>query len=62
VLTRRANQQGAMLGMFCGFLTELYVWLDTRVPWTWYVLIGTVVTFAVGYAASVVLKGEKAKA
>ena len=62
VLTQRANQQGAMLGMFCGFLTELYVWLDTRVPWTWYVLIGTVVTFAVGYAASVVLKGEKAKA
>jgi solute:Na+ symporter, SSS family len=52
VLTRRANEQGAMLGMFCGFLSELYVWLGTRVPWTWYVLIGTVVTFAVGYAAS----------
>jgi len=62
VLTRRANQRGAMLGMFCGFLTELYVWLGTRVPWTWYVLIGTVVTFAVGYTASVVLWREKAKA
>ena len=52
VLTKRANQRGAMLGMFCGFLTELYVWLGTRVPWTWYVLIGTVVTFGVGYLAS----------
>jgi solute:Na+ symporter, SSS family len=55
VLTRRANQQGAMLGMLCGFLTELYVWLGTRVPWTWYVLIGTAVTFVVGYAASCLL-------
>jgi len=61
VLTRRANQQGAMLGMFCGFVSELYVWLGTRVPWTWYVLMGTVVTFAVGYLASLVLRREKAR-
>ena len=55
VLTRRANQNGAMIGMLCGFVTELYIWLGTRVPWTWYVAIGTVVTFAVGYTASVLL-------
>jgi solute:Na+ symporter, SSS family len=54
VLTRRANQNGAMVGMFCGFVTELYLWLGTRVPWTWYVAIGTVVTFGVGYGASLV--------
>src|SRR5438309_3291849 len=52
VLTRRANQSGTMLGMLCGFSVELYIWLWTRVPWTWYVMIGTVVTFAVGYATS----------
>ncbi len=52
VLTRRANQSGAMLGMLCGFAVELYIWLGTPVPWTWYVLIGTVVTFATGYLAS----------
>lgn len=52
VLTRNANQRGAAVGMVCGFGMELYVWLDTRIPWTWYVLIGTMVTFAVGYAAS----------
>ena len=58
VLTRRANQNGAMLGMLCGFVTELYLWLGTRVPWTWYVAIGTVVTFAVGYAGSLVAQQD----
>jgi SSS family transporter len=56
VLTRRANQNGAMIGMLFGFVTELYLWLGTRVPWTWYVAIGTGVTFAVGYAGSLVLE------
>ena len=56
VLTRRANQNGAMVGMLCGFLVELYIWLGTPVPWTWYVAIGTIVTFAVGYAASTVFE------
>src|SRR3954454_12303395 len=55
VLTRRANQTGAMVGMLFGFVTELYLWLDTKVPWTWYVAIGTVVTFGVGYAVSLVI-------
>jgi len=41
-----------MLGMLFGFATELYIWLFTTVPWTWYVAIGTVVTFGVGYAVS----------
>src|SRR6202049_2828121 len=61
VLTRRANQSGAMTGMLCGFASEIYIWLGTRVPWTWYVAIGTVVTFSVGYAASAVLQREEAK-
>jgi SSS family solute:Na+ symporter len=53
VLTRRANQRGAMLGMLFGFSVELYLW-GTRVPWTWWVMIGTMVTFAIGYAASLI--------
>src|SRR5215472_11201046 len=52
VLTRRANQWGAMLGMLCGFAIELFLWLGTPVPWTWWVTIGTCVTFAVGFIAS----------
>ena len=51
VLTRRANQRGAMIGMLFGFSTELYLW-RAHVPWTWWVMIGTTVTFAVGYIAS----------
>jgi Na+/proline symporter len=51
VLTRRANHRGAMVGMLFGFGVELYLW-GTRVPWTWWVMIGTVVTFGVGYTAS----------
>src|SRR5437870_11315892 len=61
VLTRRANQNGAMVGMLCGFLIELYIWLGTRVPWTWYVAIGTIVTFVVGYAASIVFQNNQRK-
>jgi SSS family transporter len=56
VLTRQANERGAMVGMLCGFVTELYLWIGTQVPWTWYVAIGTVVTFAVGYAFSLLRK------
>ena len=52
VLTRRANQFGAMIGMVFGFGVELFIWLRTPIPWTWWVLIGTAVTFSVGYAAS----------
>ena len=56
VLTRNANQRGAIAGMLCGFSIELYIWLWTRVPWTWYVLLGTLVTFAVGYLASLLFQ------
>ena len=59
VLTRKANQRGTAIGMLLGFFVELYLWLGTRVPWTWWVLIGTVVTFGVGYTTSTeVLKQE----
>ncbi|MFZ1159458.1 MAG: sodium:solute symporter [Candidatus Sulfotelmatobacter sp.] len=52
VLTRRANQRGAMVGMVFWFGVEIYLWLGTRVPWTWWVMMGTCVTFAVGYGVS----------
>src|SRR4029077_6597706 len=61
VLTRRANQSGAMLGMLFGFATELYLWGWTRVPWTWWVMIGTAVTFSVGWMASAAFANGGAK-
>ncbi len=52
VLTKRANQRGAIIGMLCGLTTELYLWGWSQVAFTWWVAIGTPVTFAVGYAVS----------
>jgi SSS family transporter len=54
-LTRRANQNGAMVGMACGFAVELYLWLGSRVPWTWWVVVGTCITFVVGWSCSILL-------
>ncbi len=53
VLTKRANQRGAIVGMLCGLAVELYLWIWSPVAFTWWVAIGTCVTFAVGYGASV---------
>jgi solute:Na+ symporter, SSS family len=55
VLTRKANQRGAMAGMVFGFSVGLYLWLGTHVPWTWWVMIGAVTTFATGYVASLAM-------
>jgi len=57
VLTERANERGSMVGMLFGFSVNLYLWLGTKVPWTWYVPFGTLVTFAVGYGVSLLWKG-----
>jgi SSS family solute:Na+ symporter len=58
VLTKRANQNGAILGMICGFGTEIYLWKMTQVAFTWWVAIGTCMTFALGYAASLVWREQ----
>ena len=41
--------------MICGFAVELYLWRYTSVPWTWWVMIGTTMTFVIGYGISVIL-------
>ncbi|MFZ0686127.1 MAG: hypothetical protein WAM89_11345, partial [Terriglobales bacterium] len=62
VLTRRANQRGAMAGMICGLAMELYLWGWSHVAFTWWVAIGTCVTFAAGYAASLLISWSEVKA
>jgi Na+/proline symporter len=57
VLTKRTNQPGAIIGMICGLATELYLWKWSHVAFTWWVAIGTCVTFIVGYFASCLMKG-----
>jgi Na+/proline symporter len=56
VLTRRASESGAMVGMVCGFILNIFLWQFTRVPYTWYVPLGSIFTFAIGYGASFFLR------
>jgi solute:Na+ symporter, SSS family len=52
VLTKRPREAAAMCGVAAGLAAVLYVHFEKLTAWTWYVLIGTVVTFGVGLAAS----------
>jgi len=56
VLTKSASERGAMIGMLTGFILNLYLWLFTAVPYTWYVFLGSIATFLVGYCASLIVK------
>ncbi len=78
VLTKRANEAGAMAGFFCGFAFNLYLWQEQRlwaalsprigfslalphggVPFTWYVALGSTLTFGIGYAASLLYARDR---
>lgn len=69
-LTRRATEGGAMLGMGVGLVANLLLWRQSaaitfhlgslpltlpKIAWTWYVAVGAMITFVVGYAASIAL-------
>ena len=66
-LSRRADERGAIVGMIAGVAVNLLLWLQPhaltfsvaghaeifpKIAWTWWVLIGSLVTCAVGYTAS----------
>ncbi len=54
LLTKRATQFGAIVGMLSGLALNIYLWKWTRVPFTWYVTLGSLMTFAIGYATSLI--------
>ena len=49
---RRANETGALIGFVTGLAAMIAIKFLTPLAWTWYVLVGTVITFAVGSLAS----------
>ena len=57
-IDRMANATGALVGMFFGLAVILYVFKFTTVAFSWYVMIGSLVTFFVGAAVSRVV-GER---
>lgn len=58
VLTRRANSRGALAGALLALAVLGLVLGFTSIAWTWYVAIGTVVTFVGGWAASLATQRE----
>jgi Na+/proline symporter len=74
-LSRRANERGTIWGMAAGVVVNLLLWLQPRalafsvgghgwlipkIAWTWWVLIGSLVTCLVGYTVSVLFpEGER---
>jgi len=55
----RANSRGSLTGMFAGLATVMSVYLTTHVAYTWYVLIGSCVTFIVGALVSRLFPGPQ---
>jgi SSS family transporter len=58
-LLKRVGQTPALLGMTASILLMLYIKFFTPIAYTWYVLIGSLTTFAVAYAASFIFTNEK---
>src|SRR6202050_2906791 len=57
---RRANEPGALIGFITGLTAMIAIRFQTPLAWTWYVLVGTVITFAAGSLASMVAGGKSA--
>jgi Na+/proline symporter len=51
-LLRRVSQPPALIGMVVSMASMLYVFMATSIAWTWYVLLGSFITFVVSWAAS----------
>jgi Na+/proline symporter len=59
LLTRRTGEIAAMWGMSAGLVAMLYVRFATTIAFTWYVLIGTSVTFLTGLAVSFLISEKE---
>lgn len=72
-LTKRATETGAMIGLIAGCVLNLVLWRQSapvhlglfgasivipRVAWTWYVFVGSIVTFVIGYLFSSRVRNE----
>jgi SSS family transporter len=52
VLTTRANATGVITGMAVAAASMIVIWATTRVAWTWYVLVGALICWTIGYLVS----------
>lgn len=49
---RRVSQPPALIGMLVSIVSMLYVFFATSIAWTWYVFLGSLITFVVAWVAS----------
>jgi SSS family transporter len=49
---RRASEPPALIGMLTSIVVMLYIRFFTPIAWTWYVLIGSLITFVVAWLAA----------
>jgi solute:Na+ symporter, SSS family len=52
VLFKRPQQSDAIIGFTAGLLVLIYVFFFTPIAWTWYTMIGSLATIAVGLISS----------
>lgn len=53
-LIKRAKEMHALVGMIASICLMVYVLVATKIAWTWYALIGSLVTLIVAWLASLV--------
>ncbi|HET9710418.1 MAG TPA: hypothetical protein VFP64_01005, partial [Pyrinomonadaceae bacterium] len=51
-LMKRVSQPPALIGMLVSLGSMIYVFLATKIAWTWYAFLGSVITVVVAWAAS----------
>jgi SSS family solute:Na+ symporter len=61
-LTRRVRRTGALVAVLTGVTVMIFVWARLQVSWQWYVLIGSTVTFVVGYVTSIIFETRAERA
>ena len=58
MLTRRGSEAGAILGLLTGVGFNIFLWqyYGSAVSWLWWNVFGFVISFALGYGISLMLK------
>jgi SSS family solute:Na+ symporter len=51
-LMKRVSQPPALIGMLVSLASMIYVFLATKIAWTWYAFLGSLITVVVAWAAS----------
>lgn len=55
-LLKRVTQPPALVGMIVSIGAMLYIFFATKIAWTWYVFIGSLITMVVAWLASLVFQ------